>query len=245
MDFIFLKGAFCFFLLCAAAFVSGCGDAGRLDSAELEVKKVGQALALVQAGQPDKAAELLGRVLESDPGLARVHLELAIILHEVDKDYVGALYHYRRYLLLRPESEKTNMIEERMRLARQMLAAGVVGTDKVSAARIEELEKENARIKSRINKLESDLEKAREISRVAIGSVQATNSVDNPDAGRPGTTEEDGGINLYTVKRGDSLSSIAARVYKDATRWDQIYEANRKELESSNDLKIGQVLIIP
>ena len=49
----------------------------------------------------------------------------------------------------------------------------------------------------------------------------------------------------YTVQSGDYLGKIAQSVYGDATKWSNIYEANRGILKNPNDLQPGQVLTIP
>lgn len=50
---------------------------------------------------------------------------------------------------------------------------------------------------------------------------------------------------LYTVRSGDSLSSLAAAQYGDARLWMRIFEANRDKLSSPDGLLVGQVLVIP
>jgi nucleoid-associated protein YgaU len=47
----------------------------------------------------------------------------------------------------------------------------------------------------------------------------------------------------HTVRRGDTLSSIAAATYKDPTQWRPIAEEN--SLNNPRQLKAGQVLTIP
>lgn len=49
----------------------------------------------------------------------------------------------------------------------------------------------------------------------------------------------------YTVQSGDTLSSIATKVYHDSASWENIYEANRSQLSSPGAVKPGQVLVIP
>ncbi len=49
----------------------------------------------------------------------------------------------------------------------------------------------------------------------------------------------------YTVKSGDTLEKIAAKVYGDSSQWHRIYEANRDTLKSPNRLYPGQRLVIP
>ena len=50
---------------------------------------------------------------------------------------------------------------------------------------------------------------------------------------------------IYTVQEGDSLRTIAARFYGDATGFLAIYEANRAILATPDRLRAGQRLVIP
>ncbi len=50
---------------------------------------------------------------------------------------------------------------------------------------------------------------------------------------------------IYVVKDGDNLSGISKSVYGTATRWMEIYSANRDQLESPDWLKVGMKLRIP
>jgi LysM domain len=55
-----------------------------------------------------------------------------------------------------------------------------------------------------------------------------------------------GEVDAYTVEPGDSLRSIAARVYGDPDRWSQIYEANRESIGPDPDsLRVGVRLRLP
>lgn len=49
----------------------------------------------------------------------------------------------------------------------------------------------------------------------------------------------------YTVERGDTLSSISKAFYGSIRHIDFLYEANRDRLSSKDDLRLGQVLLIP
>jgi nucleoid-associated protein YgaU len=49
----------------------------------------------------------------------------------------------------------------------------------------------------------------------------------------------------YTVRAGDTLSSIAAQVYGDAGEWRTIFEANRDQMSSPEALSIGMTIRIP
>jgi nucleoid-associated protein YgaU len=54
-------------------------------------------------------------------------------------------------------------------------------------------------------------------------------------------------FDVYVVKKGDSLWSIAARpeIYGKATKWRQIFDANRDLLKSPDRVRPGMTLKIP
>ena len=49
----------------------------------------------------------------------------------------------------------------------------------------------------------------------------------------------------YEVVEGDTLSGIAQRFYGDASKYMTIYEANRSQLSSPDEIRVGQRLVIP
>jgi nucleoid-associated protein YgaU len=49
----------------------------------------------------------------------------------------------------------------------------------------------------------------------------------------------------WLVKAGDSLSTIAQRVYGDAGAWERIFAANRDQLTDPQKIEPGQMLKIP
>lgn len=49
----------------------------------------------------------------------------------------------------------------------------------------------------------------------------------------------------YVVKKGDSLSKIAKKMYGDADRWTEIWNANKGRIKDKNKLTVGQKLTIP
>ena len=50
---------------------------------------------------------------------------------------------------------------------------------------------------------------------------------------------------FYEVKSGDSLSKIAKEVYDDASRWQEIFEANKDQIKDPSLIRPGQKLCIP
>jgi nucleoid-associated protein YgaU len=58
-----------------------------------------------------------------------------------------------------------------------------------------------------------------------------------PEKLAPGST--------YTVKKGDTLSSIAREAYGNANAWNKIFAANKDKIKDPKKLTIGTVLKIP
>ncbi len=70
---------------------------------------------------------------------------------------------------------------------------------------------------------------------------------DNPQ-GRPETPEqlpEPPKVVEYTVQPNDTLSGIAKKMYGSVRFVDFLFDANRDRLRSPDDLRLGQVLIVP
>lgn len=53
------------------------------------------------------------------------------------------------------------------------------------------------------------------------------------------------GPSSYRVESGDTLTTIAARVLRDADRWPELYEVNRFQLDDPDDLPVGLRLRLP
>ena len=49
----------------------------------------------------------------------------------------------------------------------------------------------------------------------------------------------------YTVVKGDTLSSIAKKLYGNASKWRVIYNANLDLIKNPNIVRVGWVLVIP
>lgn len=93
-----------------------------------------------------------------------------------------------------------------------------------------------------------------------IGNVEDRIRVTNPTPapaapsapaapGTPQAASTDAGNNwesrTYTVKSGDSLSRIAKEMYGDASKYPQIFEANKPMLTDPDKIYPGQVLRVP
>lgn len=53
------------------------------------------------------------------------------------------------------------------------------------------------------------------------------------------------GVRSYIVKKGDTLFAIARSEYNDASKWRDIWDANRDRVGNKDKLSIGQELVLP
>jgi tetratricopeptide (TPR) repeat protein len=231
-----LAGALCLGLMLC----SGCGErVSWLDRKEEAEPLMQRAALRANEGDVESAIRLYKKVLEENTAVGRAHLDIALLLHDHKKDFIAAIYHYNRYLELRPLAEKRDMIEGRMRLAEQLFAASIMVPGK-QYDRISGLQEENMKLREEIVRLGR---------RLSDASLAKTAQVDSSAGRRPGLDRSSRGrlgrVSTYRVKRGDSLSSIATAVYGDVHRWKEIQIANTDVLGSSEVVKTGQLLIIP
>jgi len=225
--------------------LTGCGQksGATLDTADEKDSRVRKGLELVQQKDWDDAVKQFNAALVKNPELGRPDLELAMIYHQQKKNYVRAVYHYERYLEKRPLTEKRALIQEWIKQAKVSLAGEVGGTEGDVAEQLVRLTREN-------NMLRKQLETAGGANAATVANVK-TSMADAPPA-KPAVApvaaqaaEKTQPARTYTVRAGDTLSRIAGSVYGDTTKWRKIYDANREQMKSETDVKIGQTLTIP
>jgi len=297
------------FILClVAVFVTGCGRVGYKDTREKNSRIMLKASSMLNAGDYKAAISLFSKAVEVYPSLARPHLDVAMLLQDHKHDYISAIYHYNKYLEMRPNSEKSAMIVDRIKqserafVTRHLAKQNMFGS---SMAQLQEenqiLVKKNRSLYKKVENLQAELSGINENIRneykaSVVGEVNDTetkktpvlkkdppvktlppieptapvktlvaNELDTniekvvtspadiivetlrssprePAKIKTGSSQ----IQTYTVKRGDSLSEIAFKVYGDPTQWRKIQKANRDTLGATGvNVKVGQVLKVP
>lgn len=246
------------------AFCGACGiGAARGDAADADIPEIRSAAAFEQKGDLDKAIAEYEAAIRLHPDAASAHMSLGLLLHDYKHDYVGAIYHYRTYLALRPDTQKRTIIEDHLRQARQLLGADLAKSlvnSGDNAILIQQLQKEQqkvAALQSEKAALTAELEDvkgqlARATSerdhlqrRVAMLSATPLPSPVQQDGGSQITTplSGDSDVNTYEVQKGDTLNSIAVRFYGDPNQWPRIKKAN-PDIKDDR-IKPGMVLTIP
>ncbi len=223
----------------AAGLLAGCGRQVRdQDADEFSFPAIRKARAKLLEGDKPAALALLNEALDGKPRLAQAHLEAAQLYDEFEHDYARAIYHYERYLELRPETEKREMIEGFIRKAKIAFAAVVAAQIPGADQKTKILEAEAARLKQELRQVRENLAR-----HLAGAPAAARTPAPGPAASGPAPAKPDG--ESYRVQPGDTLSKLAARFYQNPRLWTRIHEANRDVLGDSQNLKIGQTLVIP
>lgn len=115
------------FAACAAlclALAVGCGRASE-DRRDARDRNLRRAQAAREAEDLEAAIRWCEKTLARRPDSPRAHRELALIYDHFKQDYVPALYHYRRYLELRPDAEDRADVEDMLAKCSRAFAAQI------------------------------------------------------------------------------------------------------------------------
>ena len=213
--------------------VAGCGD-GDIRRDPLMV----QGDRSRRDGDAEAAERFYRRLVERRPDAPEANLALATLYDEALADPAAALYFYRRYLALAPDSSDRQTVEGYCRMARAKLLRELSREELPSppADELERLTEENAALRRQITFLKRyimDREKAR--TRVSAAPRPVAEEAPSP---KPVEVEQ-----IYTVRAGDTPGAIARRFYGSASKYRLIMEANH--LGSAAGLRVGQRLRIP
>jgi tetratricopeptide (TPR) repeat protein len=234
-------------IVAASGLFTGCGrSAERTERREERDPLLIRGDARKRAGDIDGAIELYQQALERKPQLALAHLKLGLEYDQAKRDYLRAIYHYSRYLEMRPRAQKNQLIEELRRVAHISYLASLPNPIPGAIEHIAMLERENERLRRQIEELSQQLQKSLEAPPPPPARPAPTvESRPAPAVVTPPAPTPPAAVRTYRVERGDTLSRIAAKVYNDSNAWRPIYEANRDVLPTPESLREGQVLKIP
>lgn len=219
-------------MLCIAC-GSGCGRSDG-EAREARDRYLRRALAAKEAQDIDGAIEWCEKALERRPDLALAHRELGLMLDNYRQDPVAALYHYRRYLELRPDSKNREAVEKLIQHGRTAFAAQV-------AASPDEMQRGLKARDERIAALELEVVVLREQLAAAAPAIAAP-------SGKPGVAAVPVAASpppVHVVQAGENLGAISTRYYGTPSKWKTIFNANRERVPDANNVRVGTTLVIP
>ena len=208
------------------------------------------------------AAEAFEKALEVNPRSAAAHFELGLLCENNRQDFAAAIYHFDRYLKLRPQDEYAEVVQQRIVACKQELAKSV-SLAPLSQSMQRELERYSAENRDLKQKLEAwqayytahggqgsappSLAPPPRPPAPGPGNLQPTGHAPSP---RPTPT---GGTTVtppprppqvltrsYAVQKGETPAAIAR---KYGVKLDALLAANPGL--NPNRLRIGQTLVIP
>jgi LysM repeat protein len=251
--FALVASLFALIALCACA-PNGLEVVGETDEKQYQLAKDYQG-----QGRTEEALSAFLRVIDARRDAPESHFEAGYIYLNSMKDPVKAIYHFDRYLQFKPQSPQATQVRQlietaQKEFARQLPAHPYQGEldridlmELVKSLKLENdsLTRELAAARQRVQQLQNVVGGARRVPTAqATVAGQRSRTSTQVQAVTP-TPDPASAPRSYTVKSGDSLSSISRAVYGTPSRWIDIYQANRDRLSSENALKVGQDLRIP
>jgi LysM repeat protein len=198
------------------------------------------------------AIEAFEQALETNPRSAAAHFELGILYAEKEESPATAIYHYEKFLQLRPEANNAETIRQHIFRLKQELAKGVLPIPPSTEIQrqLEQLAAENRRLRDDLERLRSAPPPDARTNRTV---VQAHGGASNPtvypsSAGRAlanstvatRTGRLGGATRTHRVQAGETPMAIARRYN---VKLDSLLTANPGL--NPRRLQVGQNLIIP
>jgi len=194
------------------------------------------------AGDFRVAAAHYNKALQAIPNAGQAHFELGVLCDEKLGDPVAAIYHYRQFLELEPNSERRKVVEGYLERAKLALAAKLPVPNASDPAELMRLQTENTTLRARVAELEHAANTVTNVVSAPVAPpavappVVVATATNTPPPASPRT---------HVVQKGDTLQSLALKYYGTRSAWEKIFSANRAILPSKDQLKVGQQLVIP
>jgi LysM repeat protein len=171
------------------------------------------------------AVNLYEAALDGTPQSAEVHYKLALLYDDKMNDPLHALHHFKRYLTLNANGKHAEEVRGFMKRDEVVLATSLSGDSVLTRAEAARLRNENLNLRKQLD------------ARPAIAEKSPVRHSESE--------KKKSGARTYVVEEGDTLASISRRFYKTSSRWKEILNANKKEIDDPDNLKAGQRLNIP
>ena len=244
----------------------GCSDFFEQESVyvETEDESFTRGRELASAGRNTEAMEEFGKIIRAHPdAAAESNFEVGLLAFR-QGDYPLAIYHFRRYMTLRPDagtqtrervvglidSAQKRFLQEMLPMLRSGDAsAGGISVElenkyRAVTAENEALKREIAALRERL--AQSAVAPA-PVAAAPAAAVRAE-AVPAPAqvaAQAPAEPQRAPVPATHTVQSGDTLSKISLKYYGTSARWREIYEMNRVSMKDPGSLKVGMVLKLP
>jgi LysM repeat protein len=252
-------------VLLLAAALSGCLPTGSSQSDEEKEAHFQTGRARVNGMDYGGAIEAFQKAIEVNPHSGAAHFELGWLFADKQPDPAAAIYHYERYLGLRPRADNAETIRQHILRLKQDLAKTVLPLPSTPGVQrqLEQLMEENRRLQDELSKWRADYAKRGVTPPTNLPSgdlgpgrspVAGSDSLDSPGGigaqrlaqnNRPAPASNPGSrlaapARTHKVQGGETPSSIAK---KYSVKLDALMAVNPGL--NPKRLRVGQTLIVP
>jgi LysM repeat protein len=159
------------------------------------------------------AIEAFEQALEMNPHSGAAHFELGWLHAEKENDPAAAIYHYQKYLELRPTASNAETIRQHVFRLKQELAKGVLPIPSTPELqdKLEQVTRERDQLLAENSRLRSALTPAANTNRAGASASSLRPGGTGVQANSPRflPTPTPSGDLTHRVKAGDTLASIA------------------------------------
>ena len=244
-----------------AAAWCGCSPLGTSQSDEEKETHFQAGRARVNAMDYGGAVEAFTKALEVNPHSAAAHFELGWLYADKQPDPAAAIYHYERFLALRPNADNAGTIKQHIFRLKQDLAKAVLPLPSTPGVQreLEQLMEENRRLHEEVDKWRAyyaNRGAAPTTNPPAANPVASRGTLPGGGASGPtsgggsqtlaqssrtaATNPGSGAVRTHRVEAGETPSSIAK---KYGVKLDALMAANPGL--NPRRMQVGQTLNIP
>ena len=251
------------FIILLLIIFNGCADQQIEVISEVQEKHYLRGKSLLREGRKQEALEAFLKVVNKRDDAAEAHLETGRLSLTHIKDPIAAIYHFRKYLELKPDATQSKLVRQLIETAQKDFARSLPGQPFEGEFErldlmdlIEQLKNENLGLKKNladsIHRLEKSQKELNLLQDQIIAHAQSQAEVieSNPTQDIQPVTPPPVINNVirpevYIVQPGDTLSRISSKLYNTPGRWRDLFNANRDVLPSPHALRVGQELRVP
>jgi LysM repeat protein len=235
--------------------LGGCGPVSTSSADEEKEPQFQIGRSRVNAMDFQGAIEAFEQALETNPRSASAHLELGILFAEKEEAPATAIYHYEKFLQLRPEANNAETIRQHIFRLKQELAKGVLAIPPSAEIQrqLEKLAEENRQLHDQLDRLRNTPSPVLQSNRTVVQASSASLSQLTSSAPTTATRLSSGGTPLvalsgraagstrtHRVQAGETPMAIARRYN---VKLDALLIANPGL--NPKRMQVGQSLVIP
>ena len=221
--------AFCFAVLALLAFAGGgCEKLFQKDS----VRTIDAGDKKVAAGDFRLAIKFYEAALDGTAKTADLHYKIAMIYDDKLHEPLDAVHHFNRCLELAPDGPHAKEARSHQKEAMLRLSETLNRGALITQSEAVKIKQDNLDLRMQLVKIKGQ----KTTPAPSTGPVPKGEVVQKPIPP---------GAKTYTVQKGDTLGSIAAKFYKNKAQWPKIRDANFTGAKGTPPIRAGQELVIP